>query len=74
MCPVLRGSTVLMLSLGLFTECTVHTQWRIHDAILPLFSSDLRATMMESLVPGTNLNEEKPLYFSNGWRTQKPHA
>ena len=39
---------------------------KIHVAIFPLFSSDLRATMTESFVPGTNLNEEKPRYLLRG--------
>ena len=39
---------------------------RIHVAIFPLFSSDLRATMTESFVPGTNLKEENPRYLLRG--------
>ena len=39
---------------------------KIHVAIFPLFSSDLRATMTESFVPGTNLNEENPRYLLRG--------
>ena len=38
----------------------------IHVAMVPLFSSDLSAMMMESWLPGRNLNEENPRNLFNG--------
>ena len=38
----------------------------MYEAMVPLFSSDLRATMTESPEPGRNLNDEKPWSLLRG--------
>ena len=38
----------------------VRSKAMIYEAMVPLFSSDLRAMIIESFEPGRNLNDENP--------------